>query len=253
MSNPQAAIKSIYPDIEIPSCSLFDFLLPPATGELHKPAFIDAVTGTQLTYAQLRSKSLELANGLRKLHNIKKFDTVLIISPNSLSYPVLILGTSAAGAKLSLANPAYNHFELSHQLKDSNATLVFAHPDNIALTKKILKEIGWSDAQIAHKLISASESDADGHAPYTRILDSAPQPGVPEKFDGENSHETAVMCYSSGTTGLSKGVMTSHNNIVANICQLTSMRGYILQKGDVMLSVLVSLYIKSLKHPLTCI
>lgn len=240
MSKSTAITKSIHSDADIPQCSLFDFLLPQSFNDLHKTAFVDATTGIQLTYSQLRAKSLELAFGLRKFLNINKNDTVLIISPNSLVYPVLLLGTSATGAKLSLANPAYNRFELSHQLKDSNASLVFAHPDNVSLTKDILKEIGWSETKINQRLVSANEQIADGCMSYTQILIPDPQPGIPERFDGQNSHETAVMCYSSGTTGLSKGVMTTHYNIIANICQLIWMRTYVLQKSDILLSVLVS-------------
>ncbi|TIB32824.1 hypothetical protein E3P84_02411 [Wallemia ichthyophaga] len=231
-------IKSIHSDVDIPQCSLFDFLLPPSTDHLHKIAFVEATTGIKLTYAQLRAKSLELAYGLRKFLNIERKDTVLIISPNSIAYPVLLLGTSATGAKVSLANPAYNHLELSHQIKDSNVSLVFAHPDNIPLTKQILSEIGWSETKINQRLISATDSNSSGCLSYSQLFIPDRQFGIPEKFDGQSTHETAVMCYSSGTTGLSKGVMTTHYNIIANLRQLDSMRTYVIQKNDVLISVL---------------
>ncbi|TIB59030.1 hypothetical protein E3P77_04172 [Wallemia ichthyophaga] len=192
---------------------------------------------TQPTIILLQFLSF-LAYGLRKYHNIGKSDKVLIYSPNSLAYPILLLGTSAAGACVSPANHAYNEFELSHQIEDSEASFIFAHPDNMDLAIKTLKEIGWPESKINERVVSATEESFGNHVPYTQLLCDDIQRGIPEKFDGDSAHDVALICYSSGTTGASKGVMTTHRNFVTNLCQSDNTRAFALQVNDVTLTFL---------------
>ncbi|TIA69432.1 hypothetical protein E3P92_03568 [Wallemia ichthyophaga] len=92
-------IKSPNTDIEIPKTSIFDFTLPEEQLLGDKTVFVEPTNDVSLTNSQLPSV------WLRKYHNIGRRDRVLILSRNSLVYPILFLGTSAAGACASLANP----------------------------------------------------------------------------------------------------------------------------------------------------
>ena len=94
-------------------------------GEDSTVAFIDAASGRKMTKGDLRKLTRELAWGLRnelsKLGGptLKRGDTVLIFSPNSLAYPLVLLSSWAAGFTASLANSAYQPAELAHQYTDS--------------------------------------------------------------------------------------------------------------------------------------
>ncbi|TIA77241.1 hypothetical protein E3P94_04168 [Wallemia ichthyophaga] len=231
-------IVSPFKDIEIPKTSIFDFILPEHQQSNEKTVFIDSTNDNSLTISQLRKYSLQLAYGLRKHQNVGKGDRVLILTPNSLVYPILFMGTQAAGACVSLANPSYNYLELSHQIKDSEVSFIFAHPDNIDLTNKILKEIGWSESKIRERVVSATEKSFRNHVSYAHLLCQERQRGIPENFDGESAHDVAITCYSSGTTGVSKGVMTTHYNMVSNICQSNNTHSSASQLTDVVLSFL---------------
>ena len=99
-------IKSIFSDINIPRSTLFDLVLPNELDYNDQIALIDAVTNESLSFSQLRTSSLKLGYGLRKNFNLDKKDTVLIISPNSIHYPILFFGASSTGARVTLANPA---------------------------------------------------------------------------------------------------------------------------------------------------
>lgn len=98
-----------------------------------------------------------------------------------------------------------NHFELSHQLKDSGANYIFAHPGNLPLVKRILKDdLHWSDSDINSRVYTATPFKSDDVDPYTSLLSVQKQSNIPVKFDKEyNEHDIAVLCYSSGTVSKS--------------------------------------------------
>ncbi|TIB07828.1 hypothetical protein E3P92_03949 [Wallemia ichthyophaga] len=231
-------IKSIFSDADIPKISLFDHILPQEQSKNSSVVYVDAQTGRCLTISELRRDALRLAYGLRKYHNIGRGDSVLIVNHNSITYPVLFFAVIATGATASLANPANKHLEMSHQIKDSDISFVFANPDKIELCSIILRERGWSENRVSDRVVSATENSPRSFKSYTQLLCNDLQKGVPETFAGEDAHSVAVTCYSSGTTGVAKGVMTTHYNLVANLTQLDWSRAYSTQKSDVVLAVL---------------
>ena len=134
--------------------------------------------------------------------------TQLHDSPNSLAYPLIIFGAVAAGLKVTCANAAYQAGELAHQYKDSGASHIFAHPSVIPIVTEMFSKIGVN-AKSAQNLTWQLTLDEPKGAPGVKALDELLQGGKlssHEKFNGKDSRETVYMCYSSGTTGLSKGV-----------------------------------------------
>ncbi|RZC88575.1 hypothetical protein C5167_016439, partial [Papaver somniferum] len=109
-----------------PSVSLPSFLLSQLSPRhLKKPAYIDSVSGKSLTYQELRSLSIRIASTLHSSFGIKKGDVVLVVSSNSIHFPLLILSIMSMGAIFSTANPLYSTQELQCQIQDSNPVLVF--------------------------------------------------------------------------------------------------------------------------------
>lgn len=231
---------SSLPPIPLSRRSIFTHLLgtSPTTPHLvggfpvSSPAFIDAATGVTISRGQLRSFALQLAHSLINLPEPLRHQpngttttrpTVLIFSPNSIVWPIMALGASAAGFTATLANSGYNPDELKHQYVDAGAHLIFVHPSLLDTVKKMLTSIGCSDM---HSRVIAATSGWLTGVPDTKISGASGfvclenllgrgQLSCEVNFDGERSEETAYLCYSSGTTGKPKGVQTTHYNVTS--------------------------------------
>ncbi|KAF8217933.1 AMP binding protein [Mycena galopus ATCC 62051] len=227
--------KSHLPDVPINNTSIFTKLFaaqtPRDVGEYPESwaAYIDAATGTTLTRGQLKKLALSFAYGLRDHPTTQPFarrgDTVLIFSPNSLAWPVVLYGSVAAGLRCTLANSAYTSRELASQYRDSGAKLVLTAEEGISTVQAMFAEMGLSKADANHKIVVlGSDLRWAGGPAATRhpegvglsFLEDLISRGILEKeetFDGAAAHETIYLCYSSGTTGNPKGVETTHQNI----------------------------------------
>jgi 4-coumarate--CoA ligase len=239
---------SPYPPLSLVSRSIFTDLLSesvnPKNGNLvggfsaQRRAFIDATTGTSLNRRELRNLALALGFGLKHDSRIKakRGDTILIFSPNSLAYPVILLGAIAAGLRCTLANNMYTARELQHQYCDSGATFVLATPDNAAVALEMFKGLGLTQADAEKRVILLTKSLAWAGGPSTSentnglvTFEQLLSLGVlqeEERFDGQAAQETVLLCYSSGTSGQPKGVETTHHNLTSEMRAMNPVGGY---------------------------
>ncbi|CAE6488969.1 unnamed protein product, partial [Rhizoctonia solani] len=163
-------------------------------------------------------------------------------SPNSIAWPFTLFGCVAAGLRITLANSSYTPPELAHQLKDSGAGYVFVYPALLATLFKAFEilKVPAKEAQKRIVIMTYRVPAAKGTEQYTQ-LDSLLRAGKfdnEEKFDGDLSNETVYLCYSSGTTGLSKGVETTHHNINAVLTISRAAFPGMIPGQDVMLGIL---------------
>ncbi|KAJ7109639.1 AMP binding protein [Mycena crocata] len=223
------------PDVPILNTSIFTRLFgshgPDDVGGFpgSMKAFIDAATGATLTRAGVKNAALSFAYGLRDHPATRQFakrgDTLLIYSPNSLSWPVVLYGSVAAGIRCTLSNSAYTSHELAYQYKDSGAKLVVTAEEGISTVRSMLTELGLSKAEADKRIIvlgnglewaggptATPAPEAVGLLTLANLL-SRGTLKEEEKFDGSAAHETVYLCYSSGTTGKPKGVETTHQNM----------------------------------------
>jgi len=172
-------------------------------------AYIDAPTGRTLSRKDLRDLTLQLAHGVRTQHGLRRGDTALIFSPNSLPWPVLHYGLIAAGVRVSPANSAYTPAELANQYVDCAARLVFVHPDLLPVTLDMFAHIGATRADARSRIVvmclPGDDLPAAGFASMGELFGRGALPAE-EGFDNELADETLYLCYSSGTTGKPKGV-----------------------------------------------
>ncbi|XP_010940654.1 putative 4-coumarate--CoA ligase-like 8 [Elaeis guineensis] len=178
-----------------PPLSLPQFLLShSASSSSSKPAFIDAETGVALTFANLRALTAAAARALAVL-GVRRGDVVLHVSPNSLHFPALVLAVMSLGAVFSTANFLQTRSEIQSQVQDSGPVLILTTAD---LAPKLDGLIPRPPTLIDQFLASLS---IDRNAPV--------------EFPGVGPADPAALMYSSGTTGKSKGVVSSHGNLVA--------------------------------------
>jgi acyl-CoA synthetase (AMP-forming)/AMP-acid ligase II len=203
--------RSSYPDLDIPNQSLTDLVLGTAPRRPGHPALVDAATGCVLTYDELLDRVRRAAAGLAAL-GIGKGDVVGLVSPNSPEFAVVFHAIVRVGAIVTPANPANTSHELAQQLRDAGAKLLFA---TAALVDTARSAIAATGRPIELVTIDA----ADGAPSLESISRDAELPAVAI----DPAVDVVVLPYSSGTTGLPKGVMLTHRNIVANLVQLAAI------------------------------
>jgi acyl-CoA synthetase (AMP-forming)/AMP-acid ligase II len=206
-------IRSPYPDVEIPEVSLYDFLFGDLADRADAPAFVDGGSGTSISFAELTAMVGTFAAGLAE-RGIGDGDVVAIFSPNTPYYPVVFHGIIRAGGVVTSANSLYTPAELAHQLRDSGAKMIVTISLFLDRARAAAQEVGLGDDAIV--VLDGPGSGSDGFASLRDLLaTSAAPPGY-----RRGPADTAVLPYSSGTTGLAKGVVLTHRNLVANLCQI---------------------------------
>ncbi|KAH8832049.1 AMP binding protein, partial [Flagelloscypha sp. PMI_526] len=234
---PPHIYHSLASSVVIPDCSIFTHLFNSKDGDEivggypgHYPAIVDSETGTTLTRKGLKDTALSFAYGLRNHRSLglKRGDTVLVFAPNSFAWPVLLFGILAAGLKATLANSAYTAAELAFQFQETSPKLVITAEETLKTVVDMFKQL---DKCPKDKILVfgpglkwaggpdiPANSSRSGHLQLEDVIGTG-RLDVEEKFDGPLSEELALICFSSGTSGTPKGVMTSHKNLVSNICQ----------------------------------
>ena len=228
---PDNTVRSPFPKAEIPEKNLASFIFDHFNSYQNQIALVDGVTGHQVSYAQLLDKTSRLSSNLRRM-GLQKGDVVGLCLPNSVDYPSLFLGTLAAGGIISTCNPIYSPQELSYQFHNSKAKYV-------ATTAALLDHVREAiKGTFVDKIIITEE----GHSPFSNLVSLKSlydDSGSLYEMETVNSKEDiAVLPYSSGTTGLPKGVMLTHYNVVSNCLQLDHPSVLGLQNGETILSIL---------------
>lgn len=208
--------ESTRPVIALPRVALTDFVFEQTDQWPDAPAFIEGLTGRVVTFREIRdlSRRVSVALATRRL---TKGDVVAIYCPNIPEYATILHGAAPLGVICTTANPLYSADELRRQLIDSGARIVFTVP--ALLDKALGAAVGTGTTEVVVIGDTAAGASA-GATAFTEFTDvDGEPPGV--VIDPDN--DIVVLPYSSGTTGLPKGVMLTHANLVHNTLQSAFM------------------------------
>lgn len=215
----------------IPSITLPQLVRERARRHPDLAALVEASSGRRLTYGELDHRIGRAAAGLAAL-GFRPGDLLLMCAPNSPEWPVIALGAMAAGGAVSGANPQYAAADLAHQIEDSGARFVCTTPSGVAVVREAAARSGQ-----ALPIVVLGGDAPDGTIAFERLIacDDA-EPHWSGDLDA-----LAALPYSSGTTGLSKGVRLTHRTLVANVLQVDQMLP--LPRGTVVLAFLPMFHI----------
>jgi acyl-CoA synthetase (AMP-forming)/AMP-acid ligase II len=187
---------------------LHDAILASCRRHAQKTAIVDTSCGRRLTYAEYGETVEALARGMVGA-GVKPGDVVAIFLANSWEFCAALHATALAGAIPTPLNPTYREREVRYQLGNSGATVLITDGANIA---------GVNLSRLPNlRRIFCTRTQASGIEPFSDLLKpvsaTLPQP------EGGSRAILAALPYSSGTTGLPKGVMLSHYNLISNVYQ----------------------------------
>ncbi|CAJ1976625.1 unnamed protein product [Sphenostylis stenocarpa] len=217
------------PDLNTANYVLSQF--PLAEGKI---AFIDSGSDRSVSYGELRRSIYSLASALFHEHEVRKGDVVFVLSPNTTLYSTICLAVLSVGAVVTTANSINTESEISKQLRDSGAKLAISAPEEL------------------HKLVptgvptilTSRLSDGNVLSVEEVIEGCYNSPELPQIPVAQS--DTATILYSSGTTGISKGVVLTHANLISIMRLLFWQVDVTASQDDIFLAIIPMFHIYGL-------
>ncbi|MGV8944312.1 AMP-binding protein [Thermomonas sp.] len=242
---------------------LDEFQSIPAVFESSVQKFRDKIAfsnlGKSITYGELDRLSLDFAGYLLGELKLKKGDRVAIMMPNCLQYPVALLGVLRAGLTVVNTNPMYTPRELKHQMVDSGASVILVLDNFGEIVQEVLAEVpgvraittglgdmlGFPKGLIVNFVLKhvkkmVPDYDIPGAIRFRDTLTLGRMHKVPDVVIGHE--DLAFLQYTGGTTGVAKGAMLTHRNMVANMQQAAAWVGGNVRLGEELIVTALPLY-----------
>lgn len=206
-------VRSPLPDIQVPSEDIYTLITKRFSTYGSKIGLVDGLSGREYSYNEIAETTNKFSSGLRRL-GFDRGDVFGITTPNSPEYAFLYLGTLAAGGVVTTYNPTHTADELAYQIKHSGTKIIATIP---AILPTIQEAAAKSGVEKIIILDDSNQSSSGNLISYNSLVaDSGPllNPVLTEPDD------VMVLPYSSGTTGLSKGVMLTNRCVGSNVLQI---------------------------------
>lgn len=223
----------------------------------NKPAF--SSLGKTLTYGELYELSGAFAAYLQQHTDLQPGDRIAVQMPNLLQYPIVVFGAIRAGLIVVNTNPLYTAREMEHQFNDSGAKALVCLANMAHLAEKVvpktgvkhvfITEVGDILPPVKRVLVNSVIKYVKKMVPaYSlpnaiKLNDALSQgKGKPVKDANPDRNDVAVLQYTGGTTGVAKGAMLTHRNLMANMLQCRALMGSDLKEGCEILIAPLPLY-----------
>lgn len=238
--------KSSFPDVQVPNVDLWAFLFERKDrGFSDDQVIYRACTGDRkYTFAQVKQAATAFGEGLRDSWEWEKNDVLNIYAPNDIDVGPIIFGTFFAGGIVSPANPGYSPDELAYQLNNSGSKAIVTTKAFLPAATKAAAKANIPEDRIL--LLGDAKDETRRFKHWTDIRKTSLENRY-RRRKAKPSSDLAFLVYSSGTTGLPKGVMLSHTNIVSDLCMVHGSVGASYQpQQDKILGVLPFFHIYGL-------
>ncbi|GKA46360.1 4-coumarate--CoA ligase 2 [Tanacetum coccineum] len=212
----------------------------------NRPCLVMGTTGTSYSYSQTHLLSRKIAAGLSTL-GISKGDVIMLLLQNCAEFALTFMAASMIGAVITTANPFYTSGEIFKQFKSSNSKIII------------------TQMQYVNKLVIRESNGVEEYIGQVITIDDPPKKCLHFSFllqhDAENipsviidPNDTVALPFSSGTTGLPKGVILTHKSLITSVAQQVDGENpnLYLKEDDVVLCVLPLFHIYSLNSVLLC-
>jgi len=232
--------QSPYPKVTVPTIALWPLVFGHAGRWMAKTALIDGESGRTVSYAELIRSTEQVCDGLIAT-GLRKGDVCAVFSPNRPEFASIFYGVIKAGGVITSINPLYSSAELTHQLRDSSARFLVCAPELLPT------------AQIAAARAGVEEvftlGDAAGATDLATLIERGAAAGRVAAPVIDPDADLAILPYSSGTTGLPKGVMLTHRNLAASVTMWHSVER--MTSEEVLLGVLPFYHIYGMVEVMT--
>jgi acyl-CoA synthetase (AMP-forming)/AMP-acid ligase II len=215
-------INSPLSPVDVPDVDLPSFLLEHVAGWGGRPAYVDGPSGRAVAFAEIGPLARRFAAGLAA-RGFGHGDVLAILAPNLPEWPVAMLGAQLAGGAVTPVNPLWTVEEIAGQLRHSGARAVLAAGPFVPVA---LAAAGSAE------VLALGDAPA-GTVGFAELVGSG---GAVPRVRIDPAVDVAMLPYSSGTTGLPKGVRLTHANLVANVCQAGALLAP--DQDDVMIGAL---------------
>jgi len=202
-------LNNSHPELAIPDVDFYTYNVNKLKSRGNEIAMVDVASDRQLTYLNIYDASFKLASALSK-RGLKKQDIVAICASNCIEYSLIILGIAACGAITTTCNPRSTKMEIQKQLENCQPVFVITDSDHLNKVTEVAK-----DVLSVKEVISINDSDSKHCTNLWPMIDADDGTAFPSHVNFNTKEDVVLLPYSSGTTGLPKGVMLTHRNMVA--------------------------------------
>ncbi|KAF8379021.1 hypothetical protein HHK36_028448 [Tetracentron sinense] len=243
--------RSKLPDIHISNhLPLHTYCFENVSEFSERPCLITGSNGRIYSFAETHLICKKTAFGLSKL-GIKKGDVIMLLLQNCPEFVFSFMGASMIGALTTTASPFYTQAEIFKQISSSGAKLLVTQSQYV---DKLLDSTDKSFPRLGSDFTVITVDDPPENCLHFSVISSADETEIPSAFESIDPNDPVALPFSSGTTGLPKGVILTHKNFVSNIAQQVDGENpnLYLKSDDVVLCVLPLFHTYSLNSVLLC-